>query len=86
MWSTFRDDSGHSRRRHEMSDEDRKVHAKANEDAEETGADVEAHVKGGRMASDEEGGDDVEAHVKGGRMANDDDDGDDVEAHVKAGR
>ena len=89
MWSTFRDDSGHSRRRHKMSDEDRKVHAKANEDAEETGADVDAHIKKGREANDEggdDGGDDVEAHVKGGRMANDDDGGDDVEAHVKAGR
>ena len=49
-----------------MSDEDRKVHAKENDDVEESTEDVEAHVKGGRMANDDDG-DDVEAHVKAGR-------------------
>jgi hypothetical protein len=51
-----------------MSDEDRKVHARENEDPEESTEDVEAHVKGAR-ANDEgdDGGEDVEAHVKGGR-------------------
>ena len=49
-----------------MSDEDRKVHAKGNEDVEETTEDVEAHRHAN--ANDEDGGgDDVEAHVKGGR-------------------
>ncbi len=67
-----------------MSDEDRKVHAKENDDVEESTEDVEAHVKGGRMANDD-ADEEVRAHVKGVRMANDDD-GDDVEAHVKAGR
>jgi hypothetical protein len=50
-----------------MSDEDRKYKSKANDDAEETTEDVEAHVRGGdRHASDEseDSGDDVEAHVK----------------------
>jgi hypothetical protein len=71
MWSTFRDDAGIPEGGRKMSDEDRKLHAKANEDAEETGEDVEAHVKHGRDANDEggddDGGDDVEAHVKHGR-------------------
>ena len=69
-----------------MSDEDRKMHAKANDDAEESTEDVEAHVKGGRNANDE-ADEEVRAHVKGGRGANDEGDGgDDVEAHVKGGR
>jgi hypothetical protein len=70
-----------------VSDEERKMHAKEND--EDTGAeDVEAHVRGGRHA-DESGdeGDDVEAHVRGGRHADESgDDGDDVEAHVKGVR
>ncbi|MFL5964207.1 MAG: hypothetical protein ACJ757_15080 [Gaiellaceae bacterium] len=53
-----------------MSDQDRDRHVKASDDAEETGADVEAHVKS-HKANDEvdedEGGDDVEAHVKSSR-------------------
>jgi hypothetical protein len=58
-----------SPRRQEVSDEERKVHAKEND--EDTGAeDVEAHVRSGRHANDEgddDGGDDVEAHVRSGR-------------------
>jgi hypothetical protein len=53
-----------------MSDEDRKKHSHANDDAEETGADVEAHKKEHRSASDEgddKGSDDVEAHMKAER-------------------
>ena len=53
-----------------MSDEDRKMKAKANDDVEESTEDVEAHVKHGREANDEGGSDDsndVEAHVKHGR-------------------
>jgi hypothetical protein len=51
-----------------MSDEDRKMKANENEDAEESTEDVEAHVKSAR-ANDEgdDGGDDVEAHVKSAR-------------------
>jgi hypothetical protein len=68
-----------------MSDQDRDYHAKGNEDATETGEDVEAHVRKDRGAIDEAegGGDDVEAHVRKDRGANDDEGGDDVEAHVK---
>jgi hypothetical protein len=65
-----------------MSDEDRKYHAKANDDAEESTEDVEAHVKGERGA-DVRG--DRGADVRGDRGA-DDEGGDDVEAHVKAVR
>jgi hypothetical protein len=57
-----------------MSDEDRKVHAKANDDPEESTEDVEAHIKGDRGAdvrgdrgADDDGGDDVEAHVRQSR-------------------
>ena len=53
-----------------MSDQDREKLVKGTEDAEETGEDVEAHIKKGRDANDEGGddaGDDVEAHVKHGR-------------------
>ncbi|HXK13197.1 MAG TPA: hypothetical protein VNH45_01535 [Gaiellaceae bacterium] len=52
-----------------MSDEDRKKFPSETEDIDETGEDVEAHVKS-RDANDEgddDGGDDVEAHVKAGR-------------------
>ena len=52
-----------------MSDEERKVHAKEND--EDTGAeDVEAHVRSTRSANDEgddDGSDDVEAHVRSHR-------------------
>ena len=52
-----------------MSDEDRKKHANASEDVEESTEDVEAHVKGGHRGAndDDTNGNDVEAHVKGGR-------------------
>jgi hypothetical protein len=52
-----------------MSDEDRKKLPSETEDIEETGEDVDAHIKKGRDANDEgdDGGDDVEAHVKAGR-------------------
>jgi hypothetical protein len=69
-----------------MSDQDRDYHAKANDDAAETSDDVEAHVKGGRGATDDIADEEVRGHVKGGRGAADDDSGDDVEAHVKGGR
>jgi hypothetical protein len=69
-----------------MSDQDREKLAQGTEDAEQTPDDVEAHVKGGRLANDD-ADEEVRAHVKGGRLANDDDSGDDdVEAHVKAAR
>jgi hypothetical protein len=51
-----------------VSDEERKMHAKEND--EDTGADddVDAHVRSSRGASDEgDDGDDVEAHVRAGR-------------------
>ena len=51
-----------------MSDEERKMHAKEND--EDTGAeDVDAHVKSVRAndEGDDDGGDDVEAHVRSGR-------------------
>jgi hypothetical protein len=69
-----------------MSDEDRKVHAKANDDVEETGEDVEAHIRGGRHAADEGAGDDSKKQVKGGDRSNEEDGSDDVEAHVRLGR
>ena len=52
-----------------MSDQDRRERLPSEtEDIEESGEDVEAHVKS-RDANDEgdDGGDDVEAHVKAGR-------------------
>jgi hypothetical protein len=51
-----------------VSDEERKMHAKEND--EDTGADddVDAHVRGGRQADgSDDDGDDVEAHVRSGR-------------------
>jgi hypothetical protein len=86
MWSSFRESSGHSIRRHQVSDEDR------NKRFENDEGDVEAHVKSHREANAEETGDDVEAHVKSGREAVKsgreavEDEGDDVEAHIKSGR
>jgi hypothetical protein len=57
---------GHPQGGRKVSDEERKMHAKEND--EDTGAeDVEAHVRSTRSANDEgddDGGDDVEAHVK----------------------
>jgi hypothetical protein len=54
----------------EESTEDVEAHRHANVSgeaaADETGDDVEAHVRGDRGANDD-GGDDVEAHVKGAR-------------------
>ena len=49
-----------------MSDEDRKKLPSETEDIEETGEDVEAHVKryGNDEGGEDDGGDDVEAHVK----------------------
>jgi hypothetical protein len=70
-----------------MSDQDRREKLPSNtEDAEQSGEDVDAHVK--RFGNDEEGGEDVEAHVKryGNDEGGDDDGGDDVEAHVKQAR
>ena len=69
-----------------MSDQEREKLVKQIEDGDETGEDVDAHIKKGRDANDEGGdSDDVEAHIKKGRDAMDegDDSDDDVEAHVK---
>ena len=52
-----------------MSEDRREKLPTETDDAEESGEDVEAHVKS-RDANDEgddDGGDDVEAHVKAGR-------------------
>jgi hypothetical protein len=88
MWSSFRESSGYSIRRHQVSDEDRNKRFGNDE-----GEDVKAHIKSGREAIEDESGDDVEAHVKSGREAVksgreavEDEGGDDVEAHIKSGR
>jgi hypothetical protein len=71
MWSTFRNPRAFQKEATKMSDQEREKLMKGTEDAEETGEDVEAHVKHGRDANDEggddQGADDVEAHVKHGR-------------------
>jgi hypothetical protein len=59
----FREHAGIKKEAGNMSDEDRKKLPSETEDIEETGEDVEAHVKS-RDANDEGDGDDVEAHVK----------------------
>jgi len=87
MWSTFREPAVSNEEATKMSDQEREKLVKQIEDGDETGEDVDAHIKKGRDANDEGGdsGDDVEAHIKKGRDANDegDDSEDDVEAHVK---
>ena len=52
-----------------MSDQEREKLVKQVEDGDETGEDVDAHIRKGRDANDEgdDSGDDVEAHVKRGR-------------------
>jgi predicted small metal-binding protein len=49
-----------------MSDEDRKMKIKVNEDAEESTEEVDAHYKPRHAADEpsEDAGDDVQAHVK----------------------
>jgi hypothetical protein len=69
MWSTFREFRGIQEEATKMSDQEREKHVKQIDDGDETGEDVEAHVRPGRNANDEgdDSGDDVEAHVRPGR-------------------
>ena len=65
----FREPAGIQEEATEMSDQEREKLVKQIEDEDETGEDVDAHIKKGRDANDEgdDSGDDVEAHVKHGR-------------------
>ena len=65
----FREPAGIQEEATEMSDQEREKLVKQVEDGDETGEDVDAHIKKGRDANDEgdDSGDDVEAHVKRGR-------------------